>query len=486
MTGSLLLKNKNGFCKSRNKFGLYKESNRNPYRLFILLPNPDVNEIIRSIVFIKDLHNFGAHNTSTMDILSQIPKELIHFLLVVLFSLLIGLEQRRLHIDSVAESLFGTDRTITMIGILGYILYTVMPDSLVLFYGGGVIVSALLGIYYFQKIKIRNQWGFTSIVIAMITYCLTPLVMLEPLWLVMLVVVTILIVVEMKESLFNISKKFDRDEFTLLAKFIIIAGIILPSLPHTPISATINISPFQIWVSIVAVSGISYLSYLLQKFVFPNSGIILSAILGGMYSSTATTIILSRRSKEENDDVKIISGIFGATGMMYLRILILAFIFNKDVAVRLIPYFSVFVVVLLVYIGIMQFKVKKKTPEKINENKQQHPLEFKTAIIFGLLFGFFAILTNFVITNYGNTGVNILSFIVGVTDIDPYILNLFQHVGGNLQVITIVNATIIATASNSLIKMIYSVILGSLAIRWRVVIGFSVLVVVSIASAFIF
>jgi uncharacterized membrane protein (DUF4010 family) len=220
--------------------------------------------------------------------------------------------------------------------------------------------------------------------------------------------------------------------------------------------------------------------------VFPKSGIILSAILGGMYSSTATTIILSRRSKEEDNDVKIISGIFGATGMMYLRILILAFIFNKDVAVRLIPYFLVFVAVLLVYIGIMQLKIKTKTAEKINENKQQHPLEFKTAIIFGLLFGFFAILTNFVITNYGNAGVNILSFIVGVTDIDPYILNLFQHVGGNLQVTTIVNATIIATASNSLIKMIYSVILGSQAIRWRVVIGFSALVVVSIASAFIF
>src|ERR1035437_2372238 len=308
-----------------------------------------------------------------MDILSQIPKELINFLLVVLFSLLIGLEQRRLHIESVAESLFGTDRTITMIGILGYILYTVMPDSLGLFYGGGVIVSALLGIYYFQKIRIRNLWGYTSIVIAMITYCLTPLVVLEPLWLVMLVVVTILIVVEMKESLFNISKKFDRNEFTLLAKFIIIAGIILPSLPHTPLSDTINISPFQIWISIVAVSGISYLSYLLQKFVFPNSGIILSAILGGMYSSTATTIILSRRSKEENNDVKIISGIFGATGMMYLRILILAFIFNKDVAVRLIPYFLVFIVVLVIYIAFMQLKFNTKVTEKLNENKQQHP-----------------------------------------------------------------------------------------------------------------
>jgi len=434
----------------------------------------------------KDLHNFEAIKESTMAIISQIPRELINFILVVLFSLLIGLEQRRVHIESVSESLFGTDRTITMIGILGYILYTVLPGSMGLFYGGGIVVSALLGIYYYNKIKVRNQWGFTSIVIALITYCLAPLVALEPLWLVMLVVVVILIVVEMKQSLFDFSKKFDRNEFTLLAKFIIIAGIILPLLPHEPISPTIHISPFQIWVSIVAVSGISYISYLLQKFVFPNSGIILSAILGGLYSSTATTIILSRRSKGENNDVKIISGIFGATGMMYLRILILAWIFNAEVAVRLIPFFLVFVVVLIVYIGVMQLKFKTKAAEKPNENKQQHPLEFKTALIFGLLFGFFAILTNFVITNYGNAGVNILSFIVGVTDIDPYILNLFQHVEGNLQVVTIVNATIIATASNNLIKMIYSVILGSPSIRWRVIIGFLTLIVVSIVSTFIF
>src|ERR1035437_6011742 len=319
-----------------------------------------------------------------MEILSQIPKELINFLLVVLFSLLIGLEQRRLHIELESESLFGTDRTITLIGILGYILYTVMPNSLGLFFGGGVVVSALLGIYYYNKIKLKNKWGFTSIVIALIAYCLTPLVDLEPLWLVMLVVVVILIVVEMKESLFNFSKKFDRNEFTLLAKFIIIAGIILPLLPHTPISTTIEISPFQIWVSIVAVSGISYISYLLQKFVFPDSGIILSAILGGLYSSTATTIILSRRSKEENNEVKIISGIFGATGMMYLRLLILAFIFNTDVAIRLIPFFLGFEIVLLAYIGLLQLKFKTKTAEKATEKKQQHPLEFKTALIFGL------------------------------------------------------------------------------------------------------
>ncbi|MDR3653583.1 MAG: DUF4010 domain-containing protein [Paludibacter sp.] len=419
-----------------------------------------------------------------MEILSQIPKELTEFLLVVLFSLLIGLEQRRLHIDLAFESLFGTDRTIVLISILGFMLYTVMPVSMGLFVGGGVIISALLGVYYYNKIKLQNKWGFTSIVIALIAYCLTPLVDRQPMWLVMLVVVTTLIVVEIKESLFNFTKKFDRNEFTLLAKFIIIAGIILPLLPHDILSKTINISPYQIWVSIVAVTGISYFSYLLRKFVFPNSGIILSAILGGLYSSTATTIILARKSKEESNDLKIVSGIFGATGMMYVRILILAWIFNQEVALVLLPYFLIFVVVTAAIIFALNIKNKKTVNDPVVENTTKNPLEFKTALIFGLLFGFFAIVTNLVVTNYGNIGVNILSFIVGVTDIDPYILNLFQHVSGNLQVGTIANATIIATASNSVIKMIYTLILGNKSIKRKIIFGFSALIIVSIASTF--
>ena len=420
-----------------------------------------------------------------MEIISQIPKDLSSFLLVVLFSLLIGLEQRRLHIELEFESLFGTDRTITLIGIFGFILYILNPVTLTLFFAGGFVLAALLGIYYFNKIKVKNQWGLTSVVIALITYCLTPLVYLQPPWMVMLIFVTILIVVEMKESLFQFSKKFDRNEFTTLAKFIIIAGIVLPLLPYDPISKWINISAYQIWLSIVAVSSISYFSYLLKKFVFPNSGIILSAVLGGLYSSTATTIILAKKSKEENDVVTITSGILAATGMMYIRILMLAWIFNFNVAMKLLPYFAAFVIISAVLIALLQIKSKTSNVEPLKVNNTQNPLEFKTALVFGLLFGFFAVLTNIVVANYGNMGVNILSFIVGVTDIDPYILNLFQHTDSNLHINTIVNATIIASASNNLIKMIYSLILGESKIKRNIVIGFSVLIVASIISVII-
>ena len=420
-----------------------------------------------------------------MEFPPQIPKDLISFLLVVLYSLLIGLEQRKLHIDDEPGSLFGTDRTITLIGILGFILYIVMPSSLILYFAGGLVLSAFLGIYYFNKIKLKNQWGFTSILITLMTYCLAPLVYQQPTWMVMSIVVAVLIVVEKKESFFTISRKFDSNEFTTLAKFIIIAGIILPLLPYTPISAVLSVSPYHIWMAIVAVSGISYVSYLLKKFVFPNSGIFVSAVLGGLYSSTAATIILAKKSNEENDDGNIPPGIIAATGMMYIRIFILAWIFNRDVAMRLAPYFAVFVLTGAAMIAWLRIKKPPHTERPATVNHIENPLEFRTALIFGLLFAFFAVLTNTVVSKYGNVGVNILSFIVGVTDIDPYILNLFQHTGGALDVGTVAGATIIATAGNNLVKMFYTIILGKHQIRKKVIIGFSALIAVSMLSIFL-
>ncbi|HED08980.1 MAG TPA: DUF4010 domain-containing protein [Ignavibacteria bacterium] len=417
-----------------------------------------------------------------MEIISHIPQDLINFLLVVLFSLLIGLEQRKHHIDEKIESLHGTDRTLTLIGIWGFILYIISPVSFLPFITGEIILSVLLGIYYFNKIRIQKQFGLTSIIITLITYNLTPLVYLEPPWMALLIVVSILIIVEMKENLFNFSKKFDRDEFTTLAKFIIIAGIILPLLPNQNISQQINISPYQIWLAIVAVSGISYFSYLLKKFIFPNSGTILTAILGGMYSSTATTIILAKKSREENDAAKISSGIIAATGMMYIRILILAWFFNKEIAINLLPYFLIFIIFSSGIAILFYIKDNPQVHHKYNVNHNQNPLEFKTAIIFGLLFMFFALLTNAVVSIYGKEGVNILSIVVGITDIDPYILNLFQSGLNNLTVTTIVSATIIATASNNLIKMIYSLIFGDIIIRKNIILGFSILIIVSILS----
>ncbi len=416
-----------------------------------------------------------------MNWIDRIPPDLAHFLFVALFSLLIGLEQRQHHISDGEKILFGTDRTFTLIGILGFILYVISPGTMLPFLAGGLSISLFFVVYYHNRIKAEENFGITSIVIALITYCLAPLVYLQPLWMALLICVSVLILTEVKEDLFNFSKKINRYEFLTLAKFIILAGIVLPLLPRSPISNFFDISPYQFWLTIVAVSGISYFSYLIKEFVFPDSGILLSALLGGMYSSTATTVILARENKKGTSSEQIAAGIIAATGMMYVRLLILAFMFNGKIAEKLFPGFFVLIAASVPIVWYFWRHGIDKATTAPAESMQEHknPLELKTAIIFGFLFTFFGILTQFVVQNYGKAGVNLLSFIVGVTDIDPYILNLFQGGTTMISVGTIARATIIATASNNLIKMVYATSLGSRELDKKIITGFLILIVLS-------
>ena len=79
-----------------------------------------------------------------------VPRELVTFILVTLFSLLIGLSQRRISLKREGETtLFGTDRTFTFIGILGYLLYILDPTGMRLFMGGGAVLGLLLGLNYY-------------------------------------------------------------------------------------------------------------------------------------------------------------------------------------------------------------------------------------------------------------------------------------------------------------------------------------------------
>ena len=83
---------------------------------------------------------------------NYLPEKLVTFILVTLFSLLIGLSQRKISLKREGETtLFGTDRTFTFIGMLGYLLYILDPEEMHLFMGGGLILGILLGLNYYVK-----------------------------------------------------------------------------------------------------------------------------------------------------------------------------------------------------------------------------------------------------------------------------------------------------------------------------------------------
>jgi uncharacterized membrane protein (DUF4010 family) len=415
-----------------------------------------------------------------MELVNTIPKDLITFLLVTVFSLLIGLSQKILHSHKQLEHTFGTDRTFTFIGILGFILFRILPGNPALFIGGGLVLSIFFGINYAFNIHRHEDHGMTTIVIALITYCIGPLLLTQPQWLVMLIIVTVLILTELKESFTEISRRFDKNEILTLGKFLIIAGVILPIVPDEPIFRDLGLTPYKIWLAVVVVSSISYFSYLLKKFVFKQGSIILAGILGGLYSSTATTIILARRiRKDPASRNQYISAIIFSTAMMYIRILILILIFNADLFQRVYIYFLILTgVSLLTGLVILLYHNKEYTTQNTELTADKNPLEFKVAILFAVLFVAFTFLTWFVIGRFGRPGLNVLSFLVGLTDIDPFLINLFQG-KAVIAMNVIAVATLQAVASNNILKLIYACFFSTKKAWVYLISGFSVIILLN-------
>ncbi|NDW12473.1 DUF4010 domain-containing protein [Bacteroides sp. 214] len=388
----------------------------------------------------------------------HLPEELVTFILVTLFSLLIGLSQRRISLAREGEkTLFGTDRTFTFIGILGYILYILDKDTMYLFMAGGFVLGGLLALNYYVKSTQFHVFGITTIVIALITYCLAPIVITQPSWFYLMIVVTILLLTELKHTFTEIAQRMKSDEMVTLAKFLAISGIILPMLPNENIVPEISLTPYSIWLATVVVSGISYLSYLLKRYVFQQSGVLVSGILGGLYSSTATISVLARKCKTvvKEEIPEYVAAMLIAVSMMFLRFMILISIFSKEVFSIVYPYLLFMSVVAAGVSLFIYSKRSKKKKSDVDEDDSSNPLEFKIALIFACLFVVFTLVTHYTFKYAGTGGLTALSFVSGLSDITPFILNLL-HGDAAIPVMVVAASSMQAIVSSIFVNLCYA------------------------------
>ncbi|WP_373775705.1 MgtC/SapB family protein [Porphyromonas loveana] len=416
-----------------------------------------------------------------MELWSSIPKEVINFVLVLLFSFSLGMEQHKQSIANTDKKVFGTDRTFTFFGLLGYVLLLPSKDQLWPFLIGFVVIACFMMIFYLMRIREDGQYGLTTVMLGLLVYTFPLLIDRSPLWISLLIFVVVLILAEIKKPLQNLSAQVGETEFITLAKFITIAFIVLPSLPNEDLSPMIPVSPYRIWLAVVVVSAVSYFSYLLRRYMFPKAGLILSGILGGLYSSMATTIILAKQSKEKKYSPQMYAGaIIIASAMMYFRVYVLLFIFNRDLALASWLYF-----LLLFLVSMATGYFLYKRGEKVHGDKtavfsNSNPLEFKVAVVFAGLYLLFSAVTQFMVTHFGDAGLTALSFIVGFTDITPFLLNLFQgHYSITSAMVLI--ATMQVMVSNNILKSVYTRLWSTPETTkwtWR---GFGIIIVLNVA-----
>lgn len=392
-----------------------------------------------------------------MEFYNAIPPLLVQFVMTVAFSFVVGLEFRRYHQINQYKFHFGSTRTFVLIGMLGFLLYSI-DTGRILFAAGFLLLGALVLVYYWQLASERI-YSLFSATLALLIYLIGPVAIAFPNWFLMLFIVVLILILGEKPLIHRFSDQLASDEIVTLAKFLIISGVVLPLLPDQPIAPFLPVTYYKVWLAVIIVSGISYLSYLIHSYFFKRRTLLITAILGGLYSSTITTIIIGRRARNlaaAGRDVS--SALIIATTMMYIRLLAIIFLFDWEAGRKLLPPFAVIIVLSLSAIaGLLVFR--NHTSTQHDEVVVKHPLELSTAALFAILFMVFTFVVNYVTSHFGSSGLNFLAIAVGLTDIDPFILALLS---GKFVVsdAAIVAAVVLASGSNNLLKAAYALALA--------------------------
>ncbi|GAN78725.1 MgtC/SapB family protein [Acidocella aminolytica] len=348
---------------------------------------------------------------------------------------------------------FGTTRTVTLISALGFVLWVIAP--VVPFCVGFGVLGLALMLEYRKRVK-AGDTSLVPTIIGLIAFALGPLLLTVPLAVVAALTVLILVALGEQVKIRRFSDAFPTQEGVTLAKFLVLAGLIYPLLPNKNVPYLPGISWTKIWAAVLVISAISYLGYLAHRYVFPRADTLLTGVLGGLYSSTAATVVLARAAKADPQNAAFApAAVIIATTMMYARLLVLiALLGHVDAAMALALPFGGLFLASLAAAGVLTWRSRGEQTQA-HSPVSANPLDLPVAFLFAALFVFFAAITQLVTTKFGVAGLHVLSFLVGFSDIDPFILSLLAGKFAVSQE-AVTAAILIASASNNLLKAGYA------------------------------
>ena len=387
------------------------------------------------------------------DLYKLLPPEGVKILLVLFLAFLTGLEREERRTGT-GQFSFGGVRTYPLIGLIAYGISLLAGGEILPVTLGFAVVAGFLMLSYRNKLQ-SGTAGVTSEMSALTTYIAAALVYREQFWIATTLTVASMLLLELKSALEGLTQRVAPEEILTFTKFLLVTAVILPVLPNREFGA-FAINPAKVWLVVVAVSTVSYGSYVIQKVTKGQGGVMLAALLGGAYSSTVTTVVLAKRAKRENRP-HLFSGVtLVASGMMYLRLAGLLTIFNRSLITILGAPFLVLAGASIACGWLWSRVPDAKAGDVAREFEPKNPLELRAALGFAVLFVTMLVATHLVVTYLGKAGVYSLAALMGVTDVDPFIMGMTQAGGGSAPLGVAAAAILIAASSNNLVKGIYS------------------------------
>ncbi|WP_296680057.1 MgtC/SapB family protein, partial [Novosphingobium sp.] len=344
--------------------------------------------------------------------------------LALALGLLVGVQRGWALRDEPAGSRFAGIRTYGLLGLVGglagslrYLAPALAPVLL-------AATAALVVIGYWQSTQQHKSISGTASLAGLITLAAGYLAGAGHYALASAVTGLTVLLLAMRRQLHHVLRHIDEQEITAIARFALIALVILPLLPNTPLGPYGAWRPRQLWLVVVLVSGFSFAGYAAARWLGATRGVLATAAAGSMVSSTAVTVSLAGKLRDDQGARRIANaGIALASAVMFVRVMVL----TAALAPRALPTFaSLAVPGLLASLAglalIMRGTGSGGNP--VAAPLPRNPFDLKPALLLMVLTMALTVAARWMLARFGHAGLATVLAVSGVVDVDSAIITL--------------------------------------------------------------
>lgn len=415
------------------------------------------------------------------------PQLFFHLFAAMAMGFLIGLQREHSHGGQGREILAG-ERTFALIGASGF-LAAFMSEQFqqpLIYFAAIAFVGALTAIGYFSEATQKGRVGITTEVSVLLAMLLGGLCYWNYLALAVAVAIGATLLLSLKIETDRLVAALTREDILAALQFAAVTAIVLPILPNTPLGPPPFdvLNPFQVWLMVVFISGISFLGYVLIKLLGADHGIRITGFLGGLVSSTAVTLSFAQRSVKFPKMAKPFAlAILVAWTMMFARVMVEVAVVNGDLLRAVWPPVLASGLAGLGYAVFLTLAKRRADEDTVHFS---NPFDLLSALRFGLLYALVLLAARSAQIYLGDTGVLLAGFISGLADVDAITLSLAELArSGGLSLDLAAKALVNAIMANTLVKGGMVLLAGSPSLRRTVLPGLILILTVGLGAAYL-
>jgi len=360
-------------------------------------------------------------------------------------------------------------RTFGIIGLLGGVAVELGTPWMLA--AVALVVGLFVALGYWRESEVDKDVSLTTAITSMLTLCLGALAATGNLTAAASSAVVVTLLLSFKPELHGILRRLERAEMLATLRLLLISVVLLPVLPDHGFGPWAAFNPYRIWWLVVLVAGVSYVGYFAVKLLGERRGTLASGFFGGLVSSTAVTLNLSREAADSGHGINLLSaGVAVGAAMMFPRMLVIVGVVAPALALQLIwPLGAAFVASAAAAAWYATRHSDRERSQDQPHADPGNPLDLRTALEFGVVLAIIMVLSRGAIVWMGDRGLYLLAAISGLVDVDAISLSVAtMSVHGHVSLGVAARTTLIAAGVNTLLKPALSMFVGGPHIALRV------------------